>query len=203
VALIDLPLPVVLASASPRRHELLRQIVDSFEVVVSNVDEEALTVPDPWLTAEALSLAKASAVAALRPKSLVIGGDTVVSIDDGGSFAQLSKPKDQQEAARMLMLLSGRTHQVITGVSLIVQGVSETFSVTTSVAFRALTEKEARDYVATGEPMDKAGAYAIQGGAAGFVQGLEGSLTNVIGLPIEELSLRLNRIARALTPETR
>jgi septum formation protein len=187
---MNLLLPVVLASASPRRKELLSTLIDDFEVLVSEVDEDALTSSDPWRTAEELSLAKAVAVAQLRPDALVIGGDTVVAIKSGEGYEQLAKPLDAADAERMLRRLSGETHVVITGVSLVWSGGRKTFSATSSVMFRELSGDEIRAYVDTGEPMDKAGAYAIQGGAAGFVAHLEGSLTNVIGLPVEMLKER-------------
>ena len=165
------------------------ELVPEFEVVVSDVDEEALTTDDPWETAENLSLAKATAVSKLRPDTLVIGGDTVVAIDN----EQLAKPENEEHARVVLRRLSGATHMVITGITLIHQGQSETFSVTSHVSFRELSDEEIREYIATGEPMDKAGAYAIQGGASAFVSKLEGSLSNVIGLPLEALRDRLGK----------
>ncbi|HWD39947.1 MAG TPA: Maf family protein [Fimbriimonas sp.] len=185
---------IVLASASPRRRELLGQIVENFEILVSNVDEEELTCDDPRLTAERLAEAKAWAVAELRPDATVIGADTVVAYEQDGNFTMLAKPMDEEDAVRMLRELSGRTHFVITGVA--VSGVegTEVFSERTDVEFRELSDKEIREYVATGEPMDKAGAYAIQGGAAGFVVRTDGSLSNVIGLPIERLQQLLESI---------
>lgn len=175
--------PIVLASGSPRRRELLRQLIDEFEVVTSDVDEDALTVSDPYETAERLAEAKARAVAILRPGALVIGGDTVVALE-GEQFA---KPKDVEDAKRMLRALSGRTHVVATGISLVSPDGVRTFHEKTRVTFRGLTDAEIDAYVATGEPMDKAGAYAIQGGAAGFVAKREGSESNVIGLPVGRL----------------
>jgi septum formation protein len=185
------PLPVVLASASPRRQELLRQLVSCFEVIPAHVDEDALTVDDPWETAARLALAKAQTVAANRPDSLVIGSDTVVAIEEATGFRQLAKPSDATDAVQMLTALSGRTHYVITGVALVHVQRMWVESDTTKVQFRKLTEAEVSDYVETGEPMDKAGAYAIQGGAAGFVESVEGSTSNVIGLPLELLERML------------
>ena len=186
---------VVLASASPRRQELLRQVVDDFRVVPADVDEESLTVSDPWDTATRLALAKAKKVAQQHPQALVIGSDTVVAVElDPKKYVQLSKPADSEEAVRMLSLLSGRQHLVITGVALVRRGTEHVASDTTTVAFRTLTERETQAYVATGEPMDKAGAYAIQGGAAKFVDKTEGSITNVIGLPLELLRKMLAEI---------
>ncbi len=182
---------VVLASASPRRRELLATLIPDFEIAVAGVDEEALTVPDPWETAERLALAKARAVADQHRDALVIGGDTVVAVD----AEQLAKPLDAEDAKRMLRALSGRTHVVITGVALVGPGREESFTDTTRVTFLPLGEEEIAHSVATGEPMDKAGAYAIQGGAKAFVTGIEGSWSNVVGLPVEALGERLTIVS--------
>jgi septum formation protein len=198
----DLPYPVILASGSPRRRELLAQLIPSFEVQVVDLDEDELTCSDPWGTAERLAQAKAAVVAAGRPGCIVIGGDTVVAlprthVGEGvvASYSLLGKPATEEEACSMLRSLSGAQHEVITGVAMVTPHGTEVFSVTTAVVFRHLLDEEIGAYVATGEPMDKAGAYAIQGGAAGFVTETRGSLSNVIGLPLEELSLRLSRYA--------
>jgi septum formation protein len=189
---MQLPLPVVLASASPRRQQLLRTLIPDFEVVVSEVDEDALTVPDPRRTAERLAEAKAQAVAALRPDALIIGGDTVVALGQ----LQLAKPSDEQDAERMLSLLSGQTHEVITGLSLVWPGGRQTFSDSARVTFRSLDYREISAYVHSGEPMDKAGAYAIQGGASTFVAKLEGHISTVIGFPLEILEVELGALVR-------
>ncbi len=183
-------LPVILASASPRRRELLGRLIPTFTVVVSDVDEDALTTSDPVATAESLALAKAIAVSKGHPDALVIGGDTVVALGN----EQLAKPTDIADAEKMLAKLSNRTHRVISGVALVWPGGQVVFSDTTTVTFRELGPQEITDYVATDEPMDKAGAYAIQGGAAGFVTREEGSRTNVIGLPLEKLQAELEQI---------
>lgn len=180
--------PVVLASASPRRKELLGQVFSTFEVLPSDVDEASMTVADPWETAQILARAKALDVARNKSGSLVIGSDTVVALKTDGGWIQLAKPVDPDDALRMLAMLSGRTHHVITGVSLHWPGGEVGGSETTEVSFRAMMASEINAYVATGEPMDKAGAYAVQGGAAEFVRAIEGSITNVIGLPLELLS---------------
>ncbi|HJP82163.1 MAG TPA: Maf family protein [Fimbriimonadaceae bacterium] len=177
-------LPVVLASASPRRQELLRQLVSTFEVIPADVDEESMTVDDPWETATRLALAKAQSVAAARPDALIIGSDTVVAIEEATGFRQLAKPSDCEDAADMLNALSGRSHFVVTGIALILGQKTKVESDTTKVQFRPLSQGEISEYVANGEPMDKAGAYAIQGGAAGFVESVDGSTSNVIGLPL-------------------
>lgn len=179
---------VILASASPRRQELLKEIIPDFEILVANVDEEALVDSDPVETAKKTARAKAEAVAKLRPDALIIAGDTVVDIDG----EQLAKPQDEADAYRMLRRLSGRTHRVVTGMCLIMPSHipgSQTmqFQVQTQVTFRELTDEEIWAYIATGEPMDKAGAYGAQGEAAKHIARIEGSLTNVIGLPVGAL----------------
>ena len=180
--------PIVLASGSPRRQELLKELAENFEVVVSHVDEDALTVEDPYATAKGLAQAKANAVFLTRPDSLVIGGDTVVALPiEAGRYEQFSKPIDQNDAVQMLTRLSGRTHLVITGICLKWPGGERVLSDTSRVTFRDLTRQEIEAYVETGIPMDKAGSYAIQQGAEGFIQRLEGSISNVIGLPVEKL----------------
>lgn len=190
---LELPWPVVLASASPRRQELLRQIVPAFEVDPADVDEDALTVADPFETAERLARAKAKRVAERHPRALVIGGDTVVAVP-GEAWVQLSKPRDEEDALRILRQLQGRAHVVATGISLQAPGVDRTFHERTTVVFREVSDDEIRRYIATGEPMDKAGAYGAQGMAATFVDHLEGSRNNVIGLPVERLEQELRAI---------
>jgi septum formation protein len=135
-----------------------------------------------------LALAKAAAVLGKNPDALVIGGDTVVAIAEAdGVYRHLAKPLDASDAAEMLRALSGREHLVITGVALVMKGNQAAATDTTRVFFRELHEDEIEHYVSTGEPMDKAGAYAIQGGAKDFVQKIEGSWSNVVGLPVELL----------------
>lgn len=189
-------LPVVLASASPRRQELLRRLFDDFEVVVAGIEEDALTLPDPWQTAMGLARAKARAVAEHRQDALVIGGDTVVALPkEDGAFEQLAKPGSTDEAIGMLQALSGRSHLVITGVCLLWPGGEEVFCDESRVTFRPLELEEIKEYVATGEPMDKAGAYGIQAGGGTFVHSVEGSVANVIGLPVEALERRLRTLS--------
>ncbi len=200
-----LPFPVVLASGSPRRYELLSKIVSDFEVEVSDVDEESLTVEDPWETAQGLAEAKALAVAdarALRqaPAAIVIGGDTVVALPGPVMSIQLAKPMDEDDAIRMLKFLSGRRHAVITGLA-VVSPYGVITSVDTSwVTFRELSELEIRAYVASGEPMDKAGSYAIQGGAQRFLEKLEGDIETVVGLSTSMLQTMLNQVIETLPP---
>ncbi len=187
-----LPWPTVLASASPRRLELLRGLVPEFEIDVANLDEDAFVVPDPVETAERLATAKALAVAARHLDKLVIGGDTVVAL---GS-KQFAKPRSVDESIEMLMALSGREHRVISAVALVWPGGRRVFSEVARVRFRTITLEEAEVYAATGEPMDKAGGYAIQGGAADFVDSLNGELDTVIGLPTKRLRQELEALSK-------
>lgn len=192
---MELPYPVVLASASPRRRDLLSRLVSEFEVDTADVDESPIAGETPWQTAERLAVMKAEVVAARSPESLVISGDTVVTAVEDGQYVLLGKPVDEQDAIRILRQLSGKDHLVVTGVCLLWPQGRGTFSVTTTVWFRSLSEEEIKQYVGTGEPMDKAGAYAIQGGARGFVERYEGSLTNVIGFPVKEIESNLRKFA--------
>lgn len=186
---------VILASASPRRLELLSQIVPSFEVLPSDVDEDALQLNDPRETAIRIAEAKARRVATQAPDAVVVAGDTVVAYEGTpGAYVQLAKPVDAEDARRMLRALSNREHVVTTGIALAHGNEFESFAETSTVRFRRLSEAEISAYVATAEPMDKAGAYAIQGGAKGFVDSLSGSWSNVVGLPIEALRPRLARL---------
>jgi septum formation protein len=178
---------VVLASASPRRQALLTQLVDSFEVLPADVDEEAFVAHDPVELAEGLALMKAEAVAAIRPDDLVIGCDTVVAFQQGGEWTFLAKPVDEADAKRMLRTLSGQTHVVVTGFALVGGGRKVTGHDLSRVTFKYLSDQLIADYVATGEPMDKAGAYGLQDTSKTFLDRLEGSMNNVIGLPIEKL----------------
>lgn len=172
---------LILASSSPRRQELLRQEGINFAVSPADIPEEQRPGEPPIDYAVRLAQEKALKVAAKFPDAMVLGADTIVVVDQ----QILGKPTDAQDAARMLKLLSGRTHQVITAVSLVTaEGRVDTRSLTTNVNFRALTRQEIEHYVAGGEPMDKAGAYAIQGGAAPWVTRLEGDYSNVVGLPL-------------------
>lgn len=185
--MLTLPYPVVLASASPRRRELLADIVSSFEVLPADLDETIYVDPVPWQTARDSATAKGEHLAKQRPDALIIAGDTVVAIPIPGGYEQLAKPEDVKDAERMLTRLSGIQHLVITGVCLIWPGGRRNFEVTTGVTFRRLDPSEVREYAATGESLDKAGAYAAQGVGASFIESVDGSLTNVIGLPVEKL----------------
>jgi septum formation protein len=171
---------LVLASASPRRQELLRSAGISFEVQPADIPEDPLPGERAKDCAERLAREKALAVARQRPQDFVLGADTVVVVD--GQL--LGKPSDAADAARMLRMLSGRAHQVITGVCLVVSGQPSVASETTSVTMSEISEKEISDYVSSGEPMDKAGAYAIQGIASRWFPRIEGDYSNVVGLPV-------------------
>ncbi len=183
-------LPVVLASASPRRRELLRHLVADFESVTPDVDEAALE-ESPAECAERLALCKARKGLTMRPGSLVIGGDTVVWLPGLGF---LGKPLDEEEAVRALMALSGKEHSVFTGVALVWPEGERSFVVESRVTFRDFDESVAWAFVATGEAMDKAGAYSYQGAGANLVAGVVGSESNVIGLPLERLREVLGEI---------
>jgi septum formation protein len=190
------PWPVILASASPRRQELLKRLIPEFSVVPAHLDEDALTDPDPVKTARDLAAAKARAVAHEHPDSLVIGGDTVVALPSDGAWTQLTKPVDEEDAVRILSTLSGRTHTVTSGVALVYPGGWSFFAESSEVTFRSLSPAEIRAYIATGDPMDKAGAYGLQGGARDFIAGVKGSVDCVIGLPTERLEEALRSILK-------
>ena len=195
---------LVLASASPRRRELLAQAGFSFQVHPAHIPEDPFEAEDPVTYVTRLAREKAEAVyRELTSRDLtsadwppakapaedesplaVLGADTTVVLDD----MILGKPEDAADAARMLRLLSGRTHSVITGVALVTAEGADVAAETTAVPFRDLSEQEISAYVATGEPMDKAGAYAIQGRAARWIPRIEGCYFNVVGLPLALVS---------------
>lgn len=173
---------IVLASASPRRRELLSQLGLKFEVRVSSVKERK--GEDPVEAAEQAAISKASEVAGRTPEAVVIGADTVVVVD--GEI--LGKPASASEAEEMLRKLSGKAHQVITGVAVVdSSGRRMVDHEITTVFFAPLSEEEVRAYIESGEGHDKAGAYAIQGLGALFIPRIEGSYTNVVGLPLAKL----------------
>jgi septum formation protein len=186
---------IILASASPRRAALLRQIGLSFRLQPSRLNEEGGWVASggdaPVAVACRLARAKADDVAAQVERGLILGADTIV-VCEGILFG---KPRDGAEAQDMLLRLAGRTHQVITGVAVVEAGTgrAEVDAATTAVRLRAFDTAEAAAYVATGEPLDKAGAYAIQGRGALLVEGIEGDYSNVVGLPLPTLAMLLRR----------
>jgi septum formation protein len=173
---------LVLASASPRRRELLTQAGFAFSVQPAHIPEDPFPDEDPIAYVTRLALEKAQAVyrQLADPTAQVLGADTTVIVDKH----ILGKPEDAADAARMLRLLSGRSHRVATGVALVTAHSSEATAEITEVYFQPLTDAEIARYVATGEPMDKAGAYAIQGLAARWIPRIEGCYFNVVGLPI-------------------
>jgi nucleoside triphosphate pyrophosphatase len=180
-------LPFILASASPRRRELLGQAGFTFEVVPADVSEVQQPGEDPIHFVTRLAREKAESVAAthaLTPDTLVLGADTIVVVDE----EILGKPKDEADAGRMLRLLSGKTHQVITGVCLAKGRERQRAAEVTFVRFNTLSDPEIDAYVATGEPLDKAGAYAIQGRAGRWVPRIHGCYFNVVGLPLALVS---------------
>jgi septum formation protein len=174
---------LVLASSSPRRQELLYSAGIPFVAQAAEVPEVPRPGERPLEYAQRLAREKARAVAStpqVGKGDLILGADTIVVVDEH----MLEKPTDEADAARMLRLLSGRTHQVTTGVCLIGEGLEDVRSETTAVTFDTLSEAEIAMYVAHGEPMDKAGAYAIQGIASRWICRLEGCYFNVVGLPV-------------------
>ena len=172
---------LILASASPRRHELLTAAGLPHTVLTADTDESLPNGILPHEAVEMLSLKKARAVLPLAPDgAIILAADTVVALDG----AILGKPKDEADAKRMLESLSGREHHVYTGVTLLCGDHAVTAHAKTAVHMRKIAEEEISAYIATGEPMDKAGAYGIQGRASLFVTGIEGDYANVVGLPL-------------------
>jgi septum formation protein len=192
---------LILASASPRRHELLTQAGFTFQVHPAHIPENPNPNEEPIAYVTRLAREKAQAVfteittatasekrASAAPQ--VLGADTTVTLDN----QILGKPEDPADAARMLRLLSGRTHRVITGVAVITAERTEVAAEVTGVTFRSLSDEEIAAYIATDEPMDKAGAYAIQGRAARWIPRIQGDYFNVVGLPIALVSTMLEGI---------
>ena len=180
---------LILASASPRRQELLRNAGIAFTVETADVPERRRPHESPLVFARRLAREKAAAVFARHPQDFVLGADTIVVV----GRAILGKPRDAADARRMLRRLSGRTHRVITAVCLLGPAVEDTRAQTTRVTFAQLTEPEIRAYVSSGEPLDKAGAYAIQGLASRWISGIEGCYFNVVGLPVPLVYAMLRR----------
>ena len=181
---------LILASASPSRRMLLEQAGLDFEVVVSGVDETVPPDYTPAQTVEALARRKGEAVQALRPEAPIIAADSVVSIDG----LILGKPKDDEAAKATLRRLSGRTHQLVTGVCLLAEGNRDVFHHVTQVTFYPLTEEEIAEYVALGESRGRAGAYGIEGIGVVLVQSIQGDYPNIVGLPVAETIRRLHKL---------
>lgn len=185
---------IILASGSPRRREILSQVGIAYDVIPSNI-EEVITQNTPSLIVEELSKQKAMDVANRNKMAVVLGADTVVALED----KILGKPKDEQDAFEMISALSGRTHFVYTGVTLAKVSqdgsmVSRTFHEKTAVTVSKMSSEEILAYIATKEPMDKAGAYGIQGAFAAYISGIEGDYYNVVGLPICRVMRELKEI---------
>lgn len=176
---------LILASKSPRRNDLLEQAGLTFSIIPSDFDESSVAISDPELYVKTLAKSKAIDISKKHPDSWVLGADTIVLID--GSI--LGKPGSKDEARSMLKQLSGKTHQVITGYCLCCQTKNNIISETvkTDVRFKTLRDAEIEWYIQTGEPFDKAGAYAIQGIGAFLVESINGSYSNVVGLPVCEV----------------
>lgn len=172
---------IILASKSPRRQELLRLLGVEYKTLTEDVDETMDPQQSPLDEVRRVSACKAQAVAdRVCADDIVISADTVVVLDG----QVMGKPKSEKEAVQMLSALSGRTHRVMTGLTVRQASRETSVTVTTEITFRALSEREIRAYVASGEPMDKAGAYGIQGGASVFVSHIAGDYFNVMGLPV-------------------
>ena len=181
---------IILASQSPRRRELLERMgLSAFQVIPARGEEAMDPSLSPEQLVEELSRRKAAEVAATHPDQLVIAADTVVAV--GGQV--LGKPRDPEDAVRMLTALSGREHTVHTGITVRLGGRAVTEAEVTAVRFRPLTGEEIACYVSTGEPMDKAGAYGIQGLGCVLVEGISGDYYNVMGLPVCRLAQILSR----------
>ncbi len=180
---------IVLASGSPRRQELLRRIgVETFDIVVPHADESCPAGLSPQETVEHIARAKAAAARLLTaPEDVVITADTMVFFHD----ERLGKPRDEADALRMLTELSGNRHTVCTGVTVRKGDKLKCFTASTNVYFRPATERELRAYIASGEPMDKAGAYGVQGLGSLLVERIDGDFFNVMGLPLLPLSKAL------------
>jgi len=181
---------LILASASPSRKMLLERAGVAFEVVVSGVDENIPAEYTPAQTVECLAERKGEAVFALRPDCTIISADSVVSID--GMI--LGKPGDDADAKATLRRLSGRTHEIFTGVCLLAKGKKEIFHNITQVTFYPLTDEEIEEYVGMGESRGRAGSYGIEGKGVTLVQSICGDYSNIVGLPVAETLRRLRKL---------
>lgn len=186
---------LILASQSPRRLELLKQITDQFDVVPSSIKEKLDYGLRPEENARLLARAKAESVAKDYPDCWVIGSDTIVALHQ----EILGKPEDTADAERMLLRLSGKEHRVMTGICVVSPKKTLDKAVTSSVRFKSLTHEEILNYIQTGEPMDKAGAYAIQGKGSFMIREFSGSKSSIIGLPLDELKVLLKKTGFPVT----
>ena len=178
---------IILASASPRRKELLSLICDNFKIIPAEIDESLDGNVSLYDIPEYLARQKAAAVYKNHPDDIVIGCDTGVFVDN----QMIGKPKSEKAAVEILKLLSGKTHRVITGCAILSKGEPISFSKVTEVEFYKLSDQEILEYVKTGEPMDKAGAYGIQGKGGVLIKQIKGDYFNVVGLPVAELKRKL------------
>lgn len=181
---------VVLASQSPRRRELMETLGFDFLVDAADIDEETAEYQNPKSYVRETALRKARAVTPKHPGCVIVAADTIVVIDD----RVLGKPHDEAEAETMLSLLSGRSHDVYTGIAIIYENKCRTFVEKTRVFVAPLASEEIKDYVSTGEPLDKAGAYGIQGAFGKFIRRIEGDYFNVVGLPVCRLYHEMKKI---------
>ncbi|WP_026693773.1 Maf family protein [Peribacillus kribbensis] len=179
--------PLILASSSPRRKELLQLLQMPFTIISSDADETLPSQISPEEAVKKLSLLKAKAVFGLEPEACVIGADTIVVLGD----KILGKPKDRQDARQTLEMLSGKKHEVLTGVSIVAKEKTVTFYEKTEVVFWDLTKEEIENYLDTGDPFDKAGSYGIQGFGSVLVKEIKGDYFSVVGLPVARLSREL------------
>ena len=189
---------LILGSQSPRRKELLGLFHIPFEIKIADIDEAMDPALSPAEEVARVSRAKAEAIPR-NGEDIIIAADTIVVLEN----EVLGKPKDEADAVRMLTALSGRDHQVMTGVTVLKGEKALTHTEITDIHFRPLSQREIREYVATGEPMDKAGSYGIQGGAALFAEKMHGDYYNVMGLPVCRLWQMLQEIAPEIMEETR
>lgn len=181
---------IILASSSPRRKELLKTAGLEFEIHVKDVDESVPEGTPPAEAAKMTAAKKAAAIASEYENGIVIGADTIVVAN--GKI--LGKPKNEADAAEMLKMLSGIEHEVITGVCIVCDGVSQSFAQISKVKFYDLTDEEISAYVASGEPMDKAGSYGIQGLGCTLVERIEGDYFNIVGLPVAEVCRKIKAL---------
>lgn len=189
--------PIILASASPRRRELLTELRIPFLVAPSDVDESPRPGESPHAMVQRLARMKATKAARFQRAAVVLAADTIVVIDD----EVLGKPIDRDDARRMLRLLSGREHVVLTGFCILAPGGERAEDVvSTRVRFRPLGDADIEPYLDSGEAYDKAGGYAIQGGAGSFIESIDGSYSNVVGLPKDEVAAALSRFVQLPDP---